>query len=103
MEEKTTLQKIREQLERRMKRAIVVAIENGAKCEKQFGGITIDGVYLPSGIEYYGLVLRIPTQEIEELLEPTKDNLKKRVEELRAELKEIENQLNLNKYETHNN
>lgn len=93
MEEKTTLQKIREQLEKKMIRAIATAIDNGAKCEKQFGGITIDGVYLPSGIEYYGVVLRIPTQEIDQLFEPKKDDLKKRAEELRAELKEIENQL----------
>lgn len=95
MEEKTTLQKIKEQLERKMKRAIVQAIEDGAKCEKQLGGITIDGVYLPSSLtaDYYGVVLKIYAPEIDQLFEPKKDDLKKRAEELRAELEEIEKQL----------
>ena len=93
MEEKTRLQKIKKQLERKIKRAIVQAIEDGAKCEKQSGGVVIDGVYLPEGFEYYGVVLRIPIQEIEELLEPEKNSLKSRAKELRAELEEIEKQL----------
>ena len=93
MEEKTRLQKIKKQLERKIKRAIVQAIEDGAKCEKQSGGVVIDGVYLPEEFEYYGVVLRIPIQEIEELLEPEKNSLKSRAKELRAELEEIEKQL----------
>ena len=96
MEEKTTLQKIKEQLEKKMTRAIVAAIEDGAKREKAIsGGIYIDGVYLTPkfATEYYGFVLDINAPEIEQLFEPTEEDLKKRTEELRAELEEIEKQL----------
>lgn len=95
MEEKTTLQKIKEQLEKKMTRAIVQAIEDGAKYEKQMGGLVIDGVYFPSSLraDYYGLVLRIDVHEIDQLFKPKTEDLKKRAEELRAEMEEIENQL----------
>lgn len=93
MEEKTTLQKISEQLEKKMTRAVVAAIENGVTCTiTPEGGIRIDEVYLTPkyGTKYYGLVLGINAPEIEQLFN---DDLMKRAEELRAELKEIEKQI----------
>lgn len=96
MEEKTTLQKIKEQLERKMTRAIVAAIENGAECKIIVGdGLSINGVFLTPkfGTGYHGLLLSINAPEIDQLFEPKKDDLKKRAEELRAELEGIENQL----------
>ena len=96
MEEKTTLQKVKEQLEKNMTRAIVAAIEYGVKREKSItGGICIDGVYLTPKFykDCHGLVLDINAPEIEQLFEPTEEDLKKRAEELRAELGEIEKQL----------
>lgn len=97
MEERKTLKEIKEQLSKEMTSAIVEAIENGAKCEtKKDGGVTIDGVYLTPkyGTEYHGLVLNIASPEIEHLFEPSKEDLKKRAEELQSELEEIENKLN---------
>lgn len=97
--EKTRLQIIKEQLSEKMTRAIVEAIESGANCEKTIdGGLHIDGVYLTAkfGTEYHGLVLDIDAPEIEQLLEPTEEELKKRAEELRDELDEIENKLKPN-------
>ena len=96
-EERKTLQDIKEQLSKQMTRAIVEAIKNGVKYETNTdGGVTIDGVYLTPkyGTEYYGLVLHIAAPEIEHLFEPSEEDLKKRAEELRAELDEIENKLN---------
>lgn len=96
---KTRLQIIKEQLEAKMTRAIVEAIENGAKYEIGIdGGLHIDGIYLTSkyGSNYHGLVLDIDAPEIEQLFEPTEEELKKRAEELRAELDEIENKLKPN-------
>ena len=95
-EKKTRLQKIKEQLSEKMTRAIIEAIEDGAKYETTFnGGLRIDGVYLTPkcGSEYHGLVLDIDAPEIEQLLEPSKEYLERRVKELRAEMKEIENKL----------
>lgn len=98
---KTRLQIIKEQLEAKMTRAIVEAIENGAECKKATGGgcgVHIDGVYLTStfGTEYHGLILDIAAPEIEQLFEPSEEDLKKRAEELRAQLDEIENKLKPN-------
>lgn len=96
MEEKTTLQKIKEQLEKKMTRAIVAAIEDGAEYETlSGGGVRIDGVYLAPkfATEYYGFILDINAPEIEQLFKPTEEDLKKRAEELHAELEEIEKQL----------
>lgn len=95
-EEKTRLQIVKEQLSEKMTRAIVEAIENGAKHETATGGgLSIDGVYLAPkfGTKYHGFVLDIDAPEIEQLFEPTEEELKKRAEKLRAELEEIENQL----------
>ena len=97
MEERKTLKEIKEQLSKEMTRAIVEAIKNGAKCEiNKDGGVTIGGVYLTPkyGTEYHGLVLNIAAPEIEHLFEPSEEDMKKRAEELRAELDEIENKLN---------
>lgn len=96
--EKTRLEKIKAQLEEKMTRAIVDAIESGAKYEAfTEGGLRIDGVYLTPKYtsKYHGLVLEIDAPEIEQLFEPTEEQLQKRAEELRAELTEIENKLNL--------
>ena len=96
-EERKTLQEIKEQLSKNMTRAIVDEINSGAKYEtNKDGGIIIDGVYLTPkfGTEYYGLVLHIAAPEIEKLFEPSDEDMKKRAEELRAELDEIENKLN---------
>lgn len=96
MNEKTRLEKIKEQLSQKMTRAIVEAIEDGAKYETTGdGGLHIDGVYLTPkySSDYHGLVLHIDAPEIEQLLAPTQEELKRRAEKLRAELGEIENQL----------
>lgn len=97
--EKTRLLKIKEQMSEKMTRAIVEAIENGAKYETTTdGGLKIDGVYLTPkyGSNYHGLVLHIDAPEIQQLFEPTEEDLKKRAEKLRAELNEIENKLKPN-------
>ena len=96
-EEKTRLQVIKDEMSKKMTIAIVEAINNGVKYEtNKDGGVTIDGVYLTPkyGTEYHGLVLHIYAPEIEQLFEPSEEDMKKRVEELRAELDEIENKLN---------
>ena len=98
-EEKTRLQIVKEQLSEKMTRAIVEAIENGAKYETSTdGGLRIDGVYLTPKYtsKYHGLVLQIGAPEIEQLFEPTEEELKRRAEKLRAELDEIENKLKPN-------
>lgn len=104
-EEKTRLQIIKDELSKDMTRAIVEAIKNGEKYEtNKEGGMIIDGVYLTPkfGTEYHGLVLKIDAPEIEQLFEQSEEDLKKRAEELRAELDEIENKLNSKGYETNN-
>lgn len=94
--EKTRLQKIKEQFEQEMTREIVEAIKYGAKCELVMGdGLRIGGVYLTPkfGSEYHGLVLSISAPEIDKLFEPSEKNLRERAKELRSELEEIENKL----------
>lgn len=96
-EEKTILQIVKEQMNEKMTIAIVEAINNGVNYERdKDGGVTIDGVYLTPkfGTKYHGLVLNIYAPEIEQLFEPSEEDMKKRVEELQAELDEIENNLN---------
>lgn len=96
---KTRLQIIKEQLEAKMTSAIVEAIEDGAEYEKEeSGGLLIDGVYLTPKFrtKYNSIVLRIFAPEIEQLFEPSEEDLKKRAEELRAQLDEIENKLKPN-------
>lgn len=94
--EKTRLQKIKEQLEQKMTRAIVEAIEDGAEYEILIsGGLRIDDIYLTPkfGTEYRGLILDINAPEIDKLFEPSKKYLEERAEQLRAELEEIEKQI----------
>ena len=96
-EERKTLQEIKDELSKKMTRAIVDEINSGVKYEtNKDGGVTIGGVYLTPkyGTEYHGLVLHISAPEIEQLFEPSDEDMKKRAEELQAELKEIENKLN---------
>lgn len=96
-EKKTRLQIIKDELGKNMTIAIVNEINNGAKYEiYKDCGITIDGVYLTPkfGTKYYGIVLHIYAPEIDKLFEPSEEEMKKRAEELRAELDEIENKLN---------
>lgn len=99
-EEKTRLQKIKEQLSEKMTRAIVEAIENGAKCEKSItgGGVRIDGVFLTPKLssEYHSVILDVNAPEIEQLFEPSKGELERRAQRLRDELEEIENKLKPN-------
>ena len=95
-EEKTRLQKIKEQLQKKMTRAIVNAIKDGAEYILPIsGGLMIEGVYLTPkfGSEYHGLLLEINAPEIEQLFEPSKEELEEMAERKRAELEEIENKL----------
>lgn len=94
--DKTTLQCIKEQLESKMSRAIVQAIEDGAEIKKTATNVTIDGVCVIKKNQYaagHAVVLYFDAAEIDALFEPSKDALKKRAEDLRAELTEIENKL----------
>ena len=94
--EKTKLQKIKERLEQKMTRAIVAAIEDGAEYEVYSdGSLYVDKLYLAPkfGTKYHGIVLGIDAPEIEQLFELSKNDLRKRAKELRAELEEIEKQL----------
>lgn len=94
--QKTRLQKIKEQLEEKLARAIVETIKSGAKTERSHAGITIDGVFVigENADEAKSVVLKIKAPEINELFEPTEEQMQKRAEALRAELTEIENRLN---------
>lgn len=94
--EKTRLEKIKGQLEEKLARAIVEAIESGAKIERSHAGVTIDGVFVigENTDEAKFVVLKIKAPEINELFEPTEEQMQKRAEALRAELTEIENKLN---------
>ena len=96
-EEKTRLQIIKDEMSKKMTIAIVEVINSGVKYKtNKDGGVTIDGVYLTPkyGSKYHGFVLNIDSPEIEQLFEPSEEDLKKRAEELRAELEEIEKQIN---------
>ena len=94
---KTTLQIIKEELEGKMKRAIEQAIEAGAEIKKVVGGgAYVDGIYITPRVasSARGLVLDIECDELEEALAPTRTDLAERAEQLRAELEQIEKQLN---------
>lgn len=95
--EKTRLQKIKEQLSEKITRAIVETIESGAEYKTNAdGGLSIDGVYLTPKFssKYHSFILDVDAPEIEQLFEPTEEQLQKRAEALRTELTEIENKLN---------
>lgn len=97
MEEKTTLQKIKEQLEEKMTLAIVRAIEDGAKIEHSkyvTNGYTIDGVFVQIlSIDNISVCLNMKSEIICEACKPSKDELEKLAEIKRAELEKIEKQL----------
>ena len=93
---KTRLEKIKEQLGEKLARAIVEAIEDGAKIERCRAGVIIDGVFVigENTDEERSVVLKIKAPEINELFEPTEEQMQERANALRAELTEIENKLN---------
>lgn len=94
--QKTRLEVIKAQLEEKLAIAIVEAINDGAKVERCSSGVTIDGVFVigERTDEAKSVVLKIKAPEINELFEPTEEQMQKRAEALRAELQEIENKLN---------
>ena len=93
--ELTKLQQVKERLTEQMTSAIAEAIKNGAKVEKFCSGANVDGVFIVrSGKTMNAVVLYIKAPEVEMLFEPSEQDMRERAEELRAELKEIENKLN---------
>ena len=101
--ETTNLQKIAAHAADYLKEHIERAIDSGAEI-KSYGktGIDVDGLFLMDTRKAYGkntfdIVLHIDSESIakafDKATEPTQDELTERAEELRAELKEIENQL----------
>ena len=94
--EKTRLEKIFEQFEEELARAIVESIEDDAKIERCRVGVIIDGVFVigENTDEEKSVVLKIKAPEINELFEPTEEQMQERANALRAELTEIENKLN---------
>lgn len=94
--EKTRLEKIKKQLEEKLVRAIVETIDGDAKIERCRSGVTIDGVFVigENTDEEKSVVLKIKAPKINELFEPTEEQMQKRAEALRAELTEIEAKLN---------
>lgn len=102
-EEKTTLQRIMEQKAEQMRNAIEQAIDEGAKFEK-LGSCTtlleccnIDGLYLQKSTsdDSISVILNFRSEKIAKVFEPSKDDLEKMAERKRAELEEIEKQINL--------
>ena len=93
---KTTLQIIKEELEGKMKRAIEQAIEAGAAIKHSANGATIDGVYVvkQAAHEGHAVVLYFQSAELDDIFQPTAKDLAERAEQLRAELEQIEKQLN---------
>ena len=102
MEEKTMLQKVVEQKAEQIRSAIERAIDDGAKIVN-VGSAThllkccrIDGIHLQKSTsdDTLSVVLNFRSEKIAKLFEPSRKDLERRVEELRAELNEIEKQLN---------
>lgn len=95
-EEKTDLQILKENLEAKMCRSIEQAIEVGAKIEISEHGATIDGVYVIKQAVHEGhaVVLYFRSAELDDIFQPTAKDLAERAEQLRAELEQIEKQLN---------
>lgn len=92
------LRKVAEQCTAKITRAIIERIENGAKIERSFGGVSVDGLFIVKGNKKEGIrpavVFRLDTPEIYALFEPTADQLQDRIKELREKLQEMENKLN---------
>lgn len=99
MEEKTTLLKIVEQKNEQVRNAIEQAIDEGAKIEHSSyvsNGYTIDGVFIQvSPIDNVTLCLNMKSKVISMACKPSKEELEKMAEQKRAELEEIEKQINL--------
>ena len=101
-EEKTTLQKIKEKKDEQMRNAIEQAIDEGAKIERLVSYTTllecllIDGLYLQKNTSdgTISVILNFRSEKIAKAFEPSKDDLKKMAEQKRAELEEIEKQIN---------
>ena len=102
-EEKTTLQKIMEQKAEEMRNAIEQSIDDGAKierldsCTNLLECCNIDGLYLQKSTSdgSISVILDFRSEKIAKVFEPSKDELKKMAEQKRAELEEIEKQINL--------
>lgn len=98
-EEKTMLQKIVEQKAEQMRVAIERAIDEGANIEHSVfvsNGYTIDGIFVQkNAINNITLVFDIKSEKIAKACKPSKDDLEKMAEQKRAELEEIEKQINL--------
>lgn len=97
-EEKTTLQRIIEQKAEQIRRATEQAIDDGANIEHSIfvsNGYTIDGIFVQiNPINNITLALDIKSEKIAKACKPSKDELKKMAEKKRAELEEIEKQIN---------
>lgn len=95
--EKSLLQRIIAQTEEQIKNTIEQAIENGAKVEHSkyvTNGYTIDGIFVQKVEANITLCLNMISEKIAKFCEPSKDELEKMAEKKRAELEEIENQIN---------
>ena len=101
-EEKTTLQNIMEQNAEQIRNAIEQAIDDGAKIVKTDSCTTllecslIDGLYLQKRTSdgSISVILNFRSEKIEKAFEPSKDELEEMAERKRAELEEIEKQIN---------
>lgn len=98
-EKKTTLQKIMEQKTEQVRNAIEQAINEGAKVEHSMyvsNGYTIDGIFVQKcPIDNITICLNMKSEIISNACEPSKDELEKMAERKRAELEEIQKQINL--------
>lgn len=88
---KPWLMRVQEQLAQKMTRAIVAAIEDGAKIEANTMGVTVDGVFL---VKYDknvkpSVVLSLDAPEIDELFEPSRDDLIKMIQKLQNKINQI--------------
>lgn len=101
-EEKTTLQQIVEQKTEQIRVAIEQALSDGAKVE-MCNSVTsflrccrIDGLYLQKYTieDTIAVVLKFSSEKIAKMFEPSKDELEKKATQMRAELEEIEKQIN---------
>lgn len=96
-EEKTLLQRIVEQESKQMRIAIEQAINDGAKVEHSkyvSNGYTIDCIFVQKISNNITLLLNMESEIIAKACKPSKDELEKMAEQKRAELEEIEKQIN---------
>lgn len=97
-EKKTLLQIIMENENKRIRKAIEKAINDGAKVEHSTyvrNGYTIDGIFVQKyQIDNITICLDMKSEIISQACEPSKDELEKMAERKRAELEEIEKQIN---------